>query len=150
LGLRAGEVGWSAFLFQRDYRDYYLSRGVAGRFFVQPERALRLDIDVRHDEQTSVSARDPWTVFRNDQRWRPNPPIDDGHYTTLAGTLTFDTRNDRRDPTAGWFLSARYENSRSQDVTPQTGVPAAVRALIRRTARMHSAACSLISAATPA
>src|SRR3989442_2336239 len=49
------------------------------------------------------------------------------HYTTLAGTVTFDTRNDRLDPTAGWFLRARFENSRSEDVTPQTGVPAAVR-----------------------
>src|SRR5205814_1648812 len=66
-------------------------------------------------------------VFRSDRAWRPNPPIDDGHYTTLAGTVTFDTRNDRLDPTAGWFLRARLENSRSEDVTPQTGVPAAVR-----------------------
>src|SRR3989442_574616 len=49
------------------------------------------------------------------------------HYTTLAGTVTFDTRNDRLDPTAGWFLRARFENPRSEDVTPQTGVPAAVR-----------------------
>ena len=126
-GLRAGEVGWAAFLFQRDYRDYYLSKGIAVRAFVQPERSLRLDIDVRHDGQSTVRARDPWTVFRNDQAWRPNPPIDDGHYTTLAGTVTFDTRNDRLDPTAGWFLRARFENSRSEDVTPQTGVPAAVR-----------------------
>jgi hypothetical protein len=129
-GLRAGEVGWAAFLFQRDYRDYYLSKGIAGRVFVQPDRSLRLDIDVRHDGQTTVQARDPWTVFRNDQAWRPNPPIDDGHYTTLTGSVTFDTRNDRLDPTAGWFLRARYENSRSEDVTPQSGVPAAVRAPI--------------------
>src|SRR5204862_339596 len=105
-GLRAGEVGWAAFLFQRDYRDYYLSKGVAGRAFVQPDRSLRLDIDAQHDWQTSVGARDPWTVFRNSQAWRPNAPIDGGHYTTLAGTLTFDTRNDRLDPTAGWFLRA--------------------------------------------
>jgi len=129
-GLRSGEVGWSAFLFQRDYRDYYLSKGVAGRAFVQPERALRLDLELRHDWQTSVTARDPWTVFRNDQAWRPNPPIDDGHYTTVTGTVTFDTRNDRLDPTAGWFLRARVENARSKDVTPQAGVPTAVRAPI--------------------
>src|SRR2546430_17734089 len=32
-GLRAGEVGWAAFLFQRDYRDYYLSKGIAARAF---------------------------------------------------------------------------------------------------------------------
>jgi surface antigen Omp85-like protein len=129
-GLRGGEVGWSAFLFQRDYRDYYLSKGIGARVFVQPERALRVDIDARRDWQTTVYARDPWTVFRNDQAWRPNPPIDAGHYTTLAGTVTFDTRNDRLDPSAGWLLRARFENSRSKDVTPQTGVPTAVRAQI--------------------
>src|SRR5256885_1806424 len=129
-GLRAGEVGWAAFLFQRDYRDYYLSKGIAGSAFVQPDRSLRVDLEARHDWQTTVKSRDPWTVFRNDQAWRPKPPIDDGHYTTLAGTLTFDTRNDRRDPTAGWWLRARFENSRSKDVTPQTGVPTAVRAPI--------------------
>jgi hypothetical protein len=129
-GLRSGEVGWSAFLFQRDYRDYYLSKGFAGRVFLQPERPVRLDVELRHDWQTSVHARDPWTVFRNDQRWRPNPPIDDGHYTTLSGAITFDTRNDQLDPTAGWFLRARFEHSHSKDVTPEPGVPAAVRATI--------------------
>jgi len=113
-GLRAGEVGWSAFLFQRDYRDYYLSKGVAGRVFVQPERSLRLDIDVRHDEQTTVSARDPWTVFRNDQRWRPNPPIDDGHYTTLAGTLTFDTAKRSARPHRGLVPEAPATKTRAR------------------------------------
>src|SRR5437867_3840218 len=41
-GLRAGEVGWAAFLFQRDYRDYYLSKGIAVRAVVQPERSLQI------------------------------------------------------------------------------------------------------------
>jgi hypothetical protein len=126
-GLRSGEVGWAAFLFQRDYRDYYLSKGLAGHAFVEPDRPLRLDLELRHDWQTTVAARDPWTVFRNDQAWRPNPPIDDGHYTTLRGTVTFDTRNDRLDPTAGWFLRARVEHSSAGDVKPETGVPSAVR-----------------------
>jgi len=130
-GLRSGEVGWAAFLFQRDYRDYYLSKGLAGRAFVQPDRPLRLDLELRHDWETTVAARDPWTVFRNDQAWRPNPPIDDGHYTTLRGTVTFDTRNERLDPTAGWFLRARIEHSSSGDVKPATGVPSAVREPIR-------------------
>ena len=129
-GLRNAEVGWSAFLFQRDYRDYYLSKGLAGRVFVQPERALQLEIELRHDWQQSVAARDPWTVFRNDQAWRPNPPIDDGHYTALSGNVSFDTRNDRADPTAGWWLRARLEHAHSRDVTPQAGIPAAVRSAI--------------------
>jgi Omp85 superfamily domain len=129
-GLRNAEVGWSAFLFQRDYRDYYLSKGFAGRVFVQPERPLLVDVELRHDWQTSVGARDPWTVFRNEEKWRPNPPIDDGHYTTLGTEVTFDTRNDRTDPTAGWLLYARLEHSSSEDVTPQTSVPSSVRGVI--------------------
>src|SRR5438309_1369111 len=92
--------------------------------------SLQLAVEVRRDGQTSVAARDPWTLFRHDQPWRPNPPIDEGHYTTLSGTVTFDTRNDRTDPTAGWLLSARLESSRSQDVSPQTGVPTTVRRAI--------------------
>jgi len=126
-GLRNSEVGWAAFLFQRDYRDYYLNKGIAGRAFFQPTRPLNLTLEVRHDWQTSVAARDPWTVFRNDQAWRPNPPIDEGHYTTLSGAVTIDTRNDHTDPTAGWLLRAQLENARSKDVNPQTGVPTAVR-----------------------
>jgi surface antigen Omp85-like protein len=129
-GLHSAEVGWEAFLFQRDYRDYYLDKGVAGRLFFQPERPLSFAFEVRRDWETSVAARDPWTVFRNDRAWRPNPPIDDGHYTTASGLLTLDTRNDRLEPTAGWYLRARLENSRSKDVRPQTGVPPAVRAPI--------------------
>jgi len=126
-GLRNAEVGWAAFLFQRDYRDYYLSKGLAGRVFVQPHRPLHVAFEVRRDLQTSEPARDPWTLFRNDQAWRPNPPIDDGHYTTFTGAVTLDTRNDRTDPTAGWLLRAQVENARSTDVTPQTGVPTSVR-----------------------
>ncbi|HYT04778.1 MAG TPA: BamA/TamA family outer membrane protein [Gemmatimonadales bacterium] len=127
-GLRSGEIGWEAFLFQRDYRDYYLNKGVAGRAVFQPERPLTFALDVRREWQTSVAARDPWTVFRNDQAWRPNPPIDDGHYTTFGGVVTLDTRNDRLEPTAGWYVRAEFENARSKDVSPETGVPAAVRA----------------------
>src|SRR6266699_1999300 len=90
----------------------------------------QLELELRHDWQQSVAARDPWTVFRNDQAWRPNPPIDDGHYTALSSNVSFDTRNDRADPTAGWWLRARLEHAHSQDVTPQAGVPAAVRRAI--------------------
>ncbi|HET7296525.1 MAG TPA: hypothetical protein VFI66_05245, partial [Gemmatimonadales bacterium] len=54
------------------------------------------------------------------------PPIDDGHYTTVSGTVTFDTRNDRLDPTAGWLLRGRFAHSHSDDVKPEPGVPSSV------------------------
>ncbi|MDP3911638.1 MAG: hypothetical protein Q8Q14_14730 [Gemmatimonadales bacterium] len=126
-GLRSAEIGWSAFLFARDYRDYYLNKGWAARVFANPERQLSTSFEVRYEWQTSVAARDPWTVFRNSDPWRPNAPIDEGHFTTLAANATLDTRNDVADPTAGWLVRATMEHGRSKDVIPNAGVPATVR-----------------------
>jgi len=125
-GLRNAEIGWSAFLFARDYRDYNLNKGWAARVFAHPERQLALSLELRRDWQTSVTNRDPWTVFRNSDLWRPNPPIDEGHYTTISGNATLDSRNDPHDPTSGWLVRATLEHALSKDVTPQT-VPATVR-----------------------
>lgn len=125
-GLRAHEVGWEAFLFHRDYRDYYLSKGLAGYVFAQ-YRPFQLSLELRRDWHTSVTARDPWTIFRTDQVWRPNPGIDDGHYETIAIGATVDSRNDADDPTTGWYARALFETSASADVVPQVGIPPDVR-----------------------
>ena len=126
-GLKSNEVGWAAFLFHRDYRDYYLNKGVAARVFAELEQQLELAIEVRREWQTSVSERDPWTILRTEELWRPNPPVDDGHYLTFAGTLTIDTRNHPEEPSSGWYFRAQLERSSSKDVSPQPGVPASVR-----------------------
>jgi len=126
-GLRNAEVGWSAFVFARDYRDYFLNKGWAARVFAHPEKQIAVALEVRRDWQASVAARDPWTLFRNSDAWRPNPAIDEGHYTTVSVNGTIDTRNDLDEPTSGWIVRATLEHSSSKDVTPQTGVPAAVR-----------------------
>jgi hypothetical protein len=126
-GLHSNEVGWSSFLFARDYRDYYLNKGWGARVFAQPERPLALGLEVRREWHTSVAVQDPWTVFRNSDAWRPNPPIDEGHYTTVTANASIDTRNDVDDPTAGWLVRATFENSRSSDVVPHAGVPPTLR-----------------------
>jgi hypothetical protein len=128
-GLRDAEVGWAAFLFQRDYRDYYISTGGSGGVYVQPTAALTVAFDVHRDWEGSAATRDPWTVTRNSDAWRVNPPIDAGHYTTLTASLTFDTRNDPAQPTVGWFLTTHIANGSSGDVSPQL-LPASVRPAI--------------------
>jgi hypothetical protein len=125
-GLGAAEVGWAAFLFQRDYRDYYFARGVHGRVFAQPAQPLTLSLDLGYDWQTSVASRDPWTVLRNKDPWRPNPPIDAGHYTTLTSRIIFDSRNDHDQPTTGWLIDAHLSHSWAPDVSP-AALPVAVR-----------------------
>jgi hypothetical protein len=116
--LSLSEVGWSSFLLQRDYRDYFDRRGYGGIAWVHITRPLRLELSRRRDEERSVRATDPWSLFRNSDRWRRNPLIDDGHYITTGVQLDFDTRNERYLPSTGWLIRARFEHSSSGDVAP--------------------------------
>jgi hypothetical protein len=86
-----------------------------------------LSLEVRREWQTSVVNQDPWTVFRISEIWRPNPSIDEGHYTTIALGGVLDARNDPEEPTSGWLIRTSFEDSRSTDVVPNTGVPAGLR-----------------------
>ena len=93
--LSPSENGWSAFLLQRDYRDYFERRGGGGAAWVNPTRTLRFEVSLRRDRERSLRATDPWSLFRNSDRWRRNPLSDDGHYFTTGLQLDLDTRNER-------------------------------------------------------
>lgn len=123
------EVGWSAFLFQRDQRDYFLQKGIAGYINAFLGRQLRVETSLRHDKEESVRANDPWSLFRNSDRWRANPLIDDGHYTTAAISVELDTRNDDDFPTSGWWFRTVAERSWSNDVAP-IALPTTIREAI--------------------
>jgi hypothetical protein len=116
--LSKAESGWSAFLLQRDYRDYYERRGISGLAYVQPSSALRFELSLTRNSEGSVRATDPWSLFRNSDRWRRNPLIDDGHYFITGAQLEFDTRNDRDSPTTGWLIRSRFEHATSDDIAP--------------------------------
>lgn len=116
--LTAAESGWSAFLLQRDYRDYYEREGVTGLAYVRPTRALRFELSLTRDAERSVRAVDPWSLLRNSDRWRRNPLIDDGHYFTTAFQVDYDTRNERDRPSTGWWIGGRYEHITSDDIAP--------------------------------
>lgn len=120
------EVGWNAFLLQRDNRDYFSSEGVAGSAYAYLTRRLRVDGTVRYEKQGSVRANDPWSLFRNGDRWRPNPLVDDGHYTILGLSAEYDSRNSRSEPSSGWLLRGGVEHAASNDLAPVT-LPTAVR-----------------------
>ena len=116
--LPGSEGGWSAFLLQRDYRDYYERQGLGGIAYIKPKPAWRFEVSVRRDAERSVRAADPWSLFRNGERWRRNPPIDDGHFFTTGLSIAYDTRNDRDKPTTGWMIRAGFEHSTSDDIAP--------------------------------
>jgi hypothetical protein len=124
--LSAAESGWAAFLLQRDYRDYFERRGISGSAYVQLVPALRLELSLARNAESSVRATDPWSLFRNSDRWRRNPLIDDGHYFIVSALAEFDTRNDRDRPTTGWLIRGRFEHATSDDIAP-VALPPVVR-----------------------
>ena len=104
------ESALAAFFLHRDFRDYYgrHGAGVHVSTFANDERALTLGY--RDERWHSREARDPFTLFRDNQEWRPNPAVNDAKMRLLTAEYRYDTRNDKADPWTGWFMSGDIEH----------------------------------------
>jgi hypothetical protein len=116
--LSRSENGWSAFILQRDYRDWYQAEGIGATLGLSLAQPLRLLVALRGQDERSVRASDPWSLLRNSERWRSNPLIDDGRYVSGTIGLALDTRNSVSFPSSGWFVQASYDQNWSDDVAP--------------------------------
>jgi len=112
------EVALASFLARRDYRDYYRRHGARGFVTLYGARNLNLTASYGAERWSSVSERDPFTLFNDDRPWRPNPLTDDGVFHVFAATFAVDTRNDPFDPWAGWYVDADVEHGRGTIETP--------------------------------
>ncbi|MEK6768850.1 MAG: BamA/TamA family outer membrane protein [Gemmatimonadota bacterium] len=118
--LKDYEAGWAAFLLHSDYRDFYRRHGGALYTTLRIGRPFAFTVEGRDETQSSVEARDPWTLFRGDRAWRENPAVTDGRYRSAVASFRFDTRNDRGAPSSGVFVTGEYEVGEGKDVTGTT------------------------------
>jgi len=107
------EAGMAAFFLHRDYFDYYNRHGVTAQVGWYGASHLQLVAKYADERWTTLSTRDPFTLFRNDQSWRANPQLDEGVFRLASLEATFDTRNDTYDPSGGWYLFGTYEHGHS-------------------------------------
>ncbi len=112
------ESGLGAFFLRRDFRDWYAQRsiGVFADVALRPTLLASVSIDVGRER--SVAAVDAFSLLRSGEAWRPNPLIDDGKYRTFAAGVSYDTRDDRRRPTSGWYLRSDLRYVTSGELTP--------------------------------
>jgi hypothetical protein len=105
------EAGLAAFVFRRDYRDYYERHG--GRLVAELRATENADLTLSYgDERWGVRAtRNPPTIFNGEKSWRENPALDAGRFHRAEARLRIDTRNDTFNPWAGWYVVAEYERS---------------------------------------
>ena len=125
--LTNSEVGLNAFLFTRDYRDYWQRHGGQGYVSLFAGRGSELRASYGEERWTSRRERNVLSIVNDDVPWRVNPLADEGVMKLLTVSATFDTRNSPKDPRAGWYLRGEYERgdgtlSRSNFVLPINGL----------------------------
>ena len=104
-----GEVGLAAVTLRRDFRDYYGRHGGEGYLRFQAGDPLDLTVSLADEQWRDERDRDPWTLFRATEAWRPNPQMDIGSVHVLTTRLRADTRDRAGSAWAGWYLLAEIE-----------------------------------------
>ncbi len=107
--LSDSEVGLASFLLHRDYRDYYNRHGGSISASAYVGQHIDATISWTDEQWTTPDARDPWSLLRDNQSWRPNPVLDAGRFHLIRLGARYDTRNDATDPWSGWHISGEYE-----------------------------------------
>jgi outer membrane protein assembly factor BamA len=112
-GWRVGdfENSLSSFLFKEDFRNYYQRQGVSFSVLGDLGTFLRGRAEYRYDRYSNLKTVAELSLFGWDKEFRPNPPITEGWMGSVEFEMTLDTRNDREDPTIGWYQSLIYEIS---------------------------------------
>ncbi len=111
------EVALASFLFHRDYRDYYQRHGASGFVSLFAGRDATLTGSLSDERWTSRVLNDPFTLFHNQDDWRPNPLVDEGRFHIANATLRVDTRTDPDEPWSGWYIDADLEGGRGRYTT---------------------------------
>ena len=109
------EAGLAAFFLHRDYRDYFDRHGGSAYLALFAGTGVELRGSLSDQRWGARQTRDPWTLFRNDRPWRPNPALDEGDFRIANARLTVDSRNDPEDPWSGWYIVGDVERGKSEN-----------------------------------
>jgi hypothetical protein len=109
-GLSDREAALAAFVLHRDFRDHYEREGWAAAARMRPPGSrYTIELAYRDEEHSSRPVADPITVFDSKAPWRPQPSIAEGTLRSISADAVYDTRNEDRDPSAGWLVRLHLE-----------------------------------------
>jgi hypothetical protein len=114
--LRDAEVGLASFFLHRDYRDYWARHGGTAYVTLTAGEAFSFTPSYSEERWSALPERDPFTLFRGGQQWRPNPFADEGRFRLMSAQVAYDTRTDVEDPSSGWYITGDLEHGRSAAV----------------------------------
>jgi len=113
------ENGLGTFVAHRDLRDYYGRHGMAGSIGGRIGEEVSLDLLVGSERWGRVEARDPITLNRAREPWRPNPFMHTGIVDLTTLRLRIDTRERMKAPwLGGWYVQGEIESGRGDLIGP--------------------------------
>ncbi len=116
-GITNLEASLATFILHKDYRDYYERVGwSAYAKFRLPFTPVELRAEYFHEDHAFMPAGNPWSITKNGDPWREQPLVAEGKARFMEGTLTVDTRNDRSNPSDGWFIQASVRKGLGGDL----------------------------------
>lgn len=118
------ENGLATFFLRRDYRDHYERKGWSAYVTAAPRQSpLSLTGEFRSEHHNTVPAGSPWTLFDNEERWRPQPLVAEGRLKSVSLRGAYDTRSEREDPATGWHVRAEVERTTDTELVRQAALP---------------------------
>ena len=100
----------AAFLFRKDYMDFYRRDGWSIYVTQRVGGVLSLTGRFLSDSFESLTNRTNWALFGGDD-FRPNPSVNEGRINSLRGELRLDSRDSKSYPHRGWSITALAEKA---------------------------------------
>ncbi|MEJ2185257.1 MAG: BamA/TamA family outer membrane protein [Gemmatimonadota bacterium] len=116
-GLSDAENSLATFLFHTDHRDHYQRDGWSAYLTLFGRaRPWELTVEYLNERNGYRAPREPWALQHNDEAWRPEPLVAQGHLQSVVTRLRYDSRNDPTQPSAGWLINAWVEQGVGGDL----------------------------------
>lgn len=121
-----GEAGLAAFALHRDFLDYYRRHGGLGFVKLHAGNDAALTFSLGDERWQSAQTRDPVSLLRGSEPWRPNPAMDEGTMHLATTRLLVDTRPRESALWGGWYLDAEVERGSGRLTSADRGLALAV------------------------
>jgi hypothetical protein len=103
----------SSLLLKDDYHDFYRRTGYEVHMSQNFTIFLQGRLAYRNDDYESEEKNAKWALLNSKDKFRANPPIDDGNMRSIYGEIYLDTRDNIELPKDGWFGLLSMETSSS-------------------------------------
>lgn len=104
------EAGLASFVLRRDMRDHYGRHGAEASLGARLGEEVSLVVALGNEQWRGVNARNPFTLFRDNERWQSNPSLDAADVDLASVRFLIDTRDRVRSPwLGGWYVQADLE-----------------------------------------